>query len=34
VWSVALRLLECLGAVAFYLFAIVRSLFTGPRYLN
>ena len=29
-----LRLLECLGAVAFYLFSIVRALFIGPRYLN
>ena len=28
-----LRLLESLGAVAIYLFAIARSLFTGPRYL-
>ena len=29
-----LRLLESLGAVAIYLFAIVRSLFTGPRYVG
>lgn len=29
-----LRALETLGAVAVYLFAILRSLFTGPRYLG
>lgn len=29
-----LRALETLGAIAVYLFAIVRSLFTGPRYVS
>ncbi len=29
-----LRALETLGAIAVYLFAIVRSLFTGPRYIG
>ena len=29
-----LRALETLGAIAVYLFAIVRSLFTGPRYIS
>ncbi|MBK7829301.1 ABC transporter permease [Nannocystis sp.] len=29
-----LRALETLGAIAVYLFAIVRSLFTGPRYVG
>jgi phospholipid/cholesterol/gamma-HCH transport system permease protein len=28
-----LRALETLGAIAIYLFAIIRSLLTGPRYL-
>lgn len=29
-----LRVLESLGAIAVYLFAVVRSLVTGPRYLG
>jgi len=29
-----LRMLESLGAIAVYLFAVIRSLVTGPRYLG
>jgi len=32
--TAVLRLLECIGAVATYLFSIVRAIFVGPRYLN
>jgi len=32
--TAVLRLLECLGAVAVYLFSIARAFIVGPRYLN